>query len=114
MTPVVSASASRRRSSWSTWYPFLPEITATAAPAEDAARHLPVAERLAAIVRRGRRTGEFDKALPLAWVVTAAIALGHAAGEAVSQGSMRSDAAARALRSSVLRLVGAPGSPAED
>ena len=86
-------------------YPFLVEASA-ATPGEDEERHFPVAERLTALLRRGRRTGEFDRSLPVPWVVAAIVALGHSAGTEVSSGRMSADQATTALRISVLRLVG--------
>lgn len=78
-----------------------------APPAEDRTRHEPVAERLERLIRRGQAAGEFAAEPDAAWLVTAVIALAHAAGEDVRSGRRSGDEAAGALRTSVLRVVGA-------
>ncbi|MBO8193443.1 TetR/AcrR family transcriptional regulator [Streptomyces oryzae] len=80
-------------------YPALIRLTGTlpASREEDAERHLPVAELLERVVRRGQASGEFDGRLPADWLVTATIALAHAAS-----GQPEGD---RLLRTSVLRLL---------
>jgi hypothetical protein len=47
----------------------------------------------------------FDTRHSEAWIVTAVIALGHAAGQQVAAGRMSPDEAGAAYRDSVLRLV---------
>jgi AcrR family transcriptional regulator len=94
---------------WQTFegYPFLLHAPAVpTSPADDAQRHEPIIERLQRLLRRGQAEGEFDPALPTAWLVAATIALGHAAGDEVGAGRMTVEDAARALRCSALRLVG--------
>ena len=94
-------------------YPLLLDASITAGEAEESARqHAPIADRFRRLVARGRRTGEFDRTLSPAWLVTATIALGHAAGAEVSAGRMTSAQAHRALRESILRLYGATESTA--
>lgn len=68
--------------------------------------HGPPAAVLEGIVRRGQRTGAFDRQLPAAWLVTATFALGHAVGEQVAAGTLGVTKAARLLDQSVLRLYG--------
>lgn len=68
-------------------------------------RHGPVVERFDRLIRRGQRSGEITRDLPVAWLTSALIALGHAAGEAVAAGRMSSRKAATALHSSVIRLL---------
>lgn len=70
-------------------------------------RHAPVAERIRRVIERGRRTGEFDDRLPLDWLVAATIRLGHAASEEQDAGRLSATAAQDALRTSLLRLLGA-------
>ena len=77
--------------------------------AADAARHEPVTEHLTRLIRRGQRSREFDPGLPASWLVTATIALGHAAWEAVADERMDLQTAAPVLRRSVLALYGAGG-----
>jgi AcrR family transcriptional regulator len=93
-------------------YPLLlhPSI-AVVESEESRSRHLPIIDRLEALIRRGRRTGEFDRRLPADWLLTATMALGHAAGDEVGAGRMTSDQARRALRASVLRLFGVGNGP---
>ncbi|GGS79103.1 TetR/AcrR family transcriptional regulator [Streptomyces violaceus] len=75
------------------------------------ARHEPVAERLARLVERGQRAGEFTPGLPPRWLVTMTVALGHAAGDEVGSGRMTSTEAETALRTTVLRVLGAAEGP---
>ncbi|HVX45028.1 MAG TPA: TetR/AcrR family transcriptional regulator [Mycobacteriales bacterium] len=82
-------------------YPGLLQIPG---PTEDA-RHDPIVERLAAIIDRGRRSGEIDRTLPARWLVAAVMALGHAAGEQVGAGRMSHAKALAALRTSLVRLL---------
>ncbi|WP_280261672.1 TetR/AcrR family transcriptional regulator [Nocardia wallacei] len=79
-------------------------------PGDDRARHVPVDDHLQRLIRRGQRTGEFDRTLKPDWLATSIIALGHAAGEQVKDGRMTTRAAEKALRDSVLRLVGSSSS----
>jgi AcrR family transcriptional regulator len=91
-------------------YPLL--LNATIPPttaAQDRGRHLPIAERLSVLLRRGQREGDLDDGLPVDWLVAAIIGLGHAAGQEVAAGRMASGAAGDAFRDSVLRLCRRPG-----
>ncbi|MGW4793988.1 TetR/AcrR family transcriptional regulator [Nonomuraea sp. NPDC004297] len=74
---------------------------------EDAARHLPVEERLEGLIRRGRDSGEFTTDLETGWLIAATIALGHAADHHIRIGRLDARDAARQFRSSVMRLYGA-------
>ena len=86
-------------------YPMLLNAAVPPATAEvEHDRHRPVTVRLTAIVRRGRRTGEFDRRPPTAWLVAAVLALGHAAGREAGAGRMDPAAAGRAFRESALRV----------
>lgn len=89
-------------------YPLLlhPSVTATD-QADSERQHAAVNERLERLIRHGQATGEFDGALSPAWLVSATIALGHAAGGEVAAGRMTTAQAAAALRHSILRLYGA-------
>lgn len=73
----------------------------------DAERHLPVEERLAALIRRGRDSGEFTTDLDTAWLITATITLGHAADRQIRTGRLSARVAAHQFRTSVMRLYGA-------
>jgi hypothetical protein len=68
--------------------------------------HEPVVERLERLVRRGQEAGEFDRGLSPAWLLTATVALSHAAVQPVRDGTMPESEAAAALKLSVLRVFG--------
>ncbi|MFG2593891.1 TetR/AcrR family transcriptional regulator [Streptomyces sp. NPDC048438] len=73
----------------------------------DAARHVPIEQRLEDLIRRGRASGEFTVGLETGWLVAAVIALGHAADQQIRIGRMESQDAAEQFRSSVMRLCSA-------
>jgi AcrR family transcriptional regulator len=88
-------------------YPLLRHPSALAAdPAESDRQHAPVAQRLERLIAKGQVAGEFDDALNPAWLVSATIALGHAAGAEFAAGRMTVAETAASLRQSVLRLYG--------
>jgi AcrR family transcriptional regulator len=105
-------------------YPVMlsPVFAAAAAPADERDRHRPVTTQLSELVRRGRRAGVFDARHSEDWMISATIALGHAAGQQVAAGRMSPDEAGAAYRDSVLRLVlskpitrdGRPPEPSRD
>lgn len=72
-----------------------------------AGRHTSIAERLADLVRRGQRGGEFDPGLDPDWGAAAVIALGHAAGAELGDGHLTRTAALEAVRLAALRVLGA-------
>jgi AcrR family transcriptional regulator len=74
---------------------------------ESAETHVPVVERLTAVVRRGQDSGEFTTDLPTAWLTEATVALGHAAYEMETRGVLTPDQAHAALRTTLLRLYAA-------
>ncbi|MEE1940792.1 TetR/AcrR family transcriptional regulator [Streptomyces sp. TRM 70361] len=76
-------------------------------PQADRDRHTPIADRISAVLRRGRQTGEFDDRLPLDWLVAVTIGLAHTAGEEQDTGRLSAPEAEHALRTSVLRVLGA-------
>ena len=88
-------------------YPVLlsPALVDAAPAADDNERHQPVTAQLAELIRRGRRTGVFDKNAPESWAIAAVIALGHAAGQQVAAGRMNRDDAGAAYRDGVMRLL---------
>ncbi len=92
--------------------PFLLHLTSPPkSPEEERDQHEPVLGPLEQLIRRGQRTGEFDPTLPVSWLLSATIALGHAAGEEVRAGHMTPDQAIATLRRSIPRLftAGEPG-----
>lgn len=75
-------------------------------PDESHERHSPIHDRLEPLIRRGQRAGDFERDVSSAWLVSAIIALAHAATEEVAAGRMRADEATSALRDSALRVLG--------
>jgi AcrR family transcriptional regulator len=68
--------------------------------------HHAVTGFLERLIRRGQRSGAFDRRLPAAWLVTATLSLGHAAAEQIAAGRLTASKAATILEESVLRLYG--------
>jgi AcrR family transcriptional regulator len=68
-------------------------------------RHGPVVARFERLIRRGQRSGEITRELPVAWLVPVLIAIGHAAGEAVGANRLPPKKASTALRTSIIRLL---------
>ncbi|MEV0284329.1 TetR/AcrR family transcriptional regulator [Kribbella sp. NPDC050820] len=68
-------------------------------------RHEPVSDRLEQLIRRGQRTNEITRDLPVTWLIPALIALGHTAGDAAGANRLPPRKAAAALRTSVTRLL---------
>ncbi|MFF5975621.1 TetR/AcrR family transcriptional regulator [Streptomyces sp. NPDC012769] len=73
----------------------------------DSDRHGLVTERLVRLIERGRRTGEFAPGPSSRWLVSALVAVGHAAGAEATSGRMTHAEAKAALRVTALRLLGA-------
>jgi AcrR family transcriptional regulator len=69
--------------------------------------HRPVTAVLERIIRRGQRSGDFDRTLPAGWLAAATFGLGHAAAEQVAAGKLSIAKATTMLDTSVLRLYGA-------
>jgi AcrR family transcriptional regulator len=93
-------------------YPLLLDHSvATASPQGSNTRRGPVAERFDWLIQRGQRTGDFDRRLSTTWLVAATTALRHAAAEEVSAKRITPEEATGALRTSVLRLLGADEEP---
>jgi AcrR family transcriptional regulator len=85
--------------------PFVLHVAVPPASAEqERDRHQPVLDPLERLIRRGQRTGEFDRRPPVGWLISATLALGHAAGEEVRAGRMTTKQAFAALQRSILRL----------
>jgi AcrR family transcriptional regulator len=70
--------------------------------AELRARLQPALGPIRALLRRGRRSGEFDPELPIEWMIGVITDLIHAASQQVSAGVMRPSAAERVLIRSAL------------
>lgn len=88
--------------------PFLLHLTIPPmSPQEEHDQHEPILGPLERLIRRGQRDGDFDPMLPVSWLLSATIGLGHAAGEEVRAGRMTSDHAISTLRRSIPRLFSA-------
>lgn len=69
-----------------------------------------VGPRLERIIRRGQRSGDFDRTFSARWLAEATFGLGHAAAEEIAAGRVSQRKAADTLLRSTLRLYGAePG-----
>ncbi|MBX7266372.1 hypothetical protein KIF24_10280 [Micromonospora sp. Llam7] len=106
--------------SWTLLYRYpilLTSAMSAATPRKEHERHLPITERLDSLIRRGQRTGEFDRDTTAAWLVAAIISLGHTAGQQVQAGRMNIRDAGTAFRESVRRTcvrdIGSPSGPAD-
>lgn len=60
------------------------------------------------LIERGRRDGSFRSDVPVGWLVTASLALTHAAAEAVRMGELDAEAAPQALSLAVADLLTPP------
>ena len=58
------------------------------------------------LIQRGQDSGDIDATQPPAWLLTAGLALGRAAGEAVKAGRMTIEESTQAMRHGFLRLLG--------
>ncbi|MCX4851633.1 TetR/AcrR family transcriptional regulator [Streptomyces sp. NBC_00893] len=94
-------------------YPALLQKISTlpVGPQVDHDRHTSVSDRIRPVIQRGRRAGEFDDRLPLDWLVTVIVKLAHSASEEQDSGRMSGQEAECALRTSVLRMLGAAADP---
>ncbi|MFD8557936.1 TetR/AcrR family transcriptional regulator [Streptosporangium canum] len=104
--PAVDALLHLLDISWRTLqrYPLLLTVSTSAA---DGKRHESVFDHLERVLSRGRQSGEFASDLPVPWLVTAIVTLGHAAGDEVRAGRMTPQQASDALARSALLLCGA-------
>lgn len=75
-------------------------------PADEAAQHEPVAERLRRVIGRGQRSGEFDGGLPVDWLVAVVIAIGHTAAAETDAGRLTAAETEEARRTTLLRALG--------
>jgi AcrR family transcriptional regulator len=89
-------------------YPLLFDPALNRSPLPDGHdHHHAVGPWLERLIRRGQRTGDFDRTLPASWLAAAIFELGHAAAEQVAAGHLTTGKAAAVLLESVLRLCGA-------
>ena len=72
-----------------------------------AASHQAGLARLEQIIQRGQRTGDFDHALPAAWLTVAIVGLVRSAAELAAAGHLAAGDAAPMVLESALRLCGA-------
>jgi AcrR family transcriptional regulator len=93
-------------------YPLLLNPTATRIPRPKSNDpHDVVPPRLERLIRRGQRTGDFDRSLPAAWLAVAIIGLQHTAAAEVADGRLTAREAAALCLESTLRLCGSSGRP---
>lgn len=109
--PAADALLRLLDASWRTLrrYPRLLAAAATMTTQDtdaDHDRHRAVFDHLDRVLARGQRTGEFADDVDRAWLATAVVTLGHAAGDAVRTGALTPAAATDALAKSVLRVCG--------
>ena len=93
------------------WIGVAVTATTRASATETARLHAPVLAALTDVVRRGQADGEFAADLPIAWLAEATMALGHAAFELESSGTVTRQQARAMLRVSLTRLYGAQTPP---
>lgn len=89
----------------------LPGAMASASAEQE--RHEPILIQLERIIRRGRRTGEFDRTAPIAWQTAATVALGHAASEEIRTGRMTPKQGVGTAQRAVLRLLSPDPTPSQ-
>ena len=70
------------------------------------ALHAPILKRLERLISRGRRSGDFDRAVPAKWLAAAFLGLVHSTADQVAAGVLGRDEAAAALRRVVPRVFG--------
>jgi AcrR family transcriptional regulator len=88
-------------------YPLLLDPAVNRIPRLDGSDpHLAVTDHLERLIRRGQRTGDFDRTLAAGWLATAILELGHTAAEQVAAGRLTSNEATTVLLESSLRLCG--------
>jgi AcrR family transcriptional regulator len=87
------------------------EALAMAFPAVHEAHdfHAPILDRIVRLVRRGRRSGDFDGRLPVEWTAAAFLGLMHAAAGEVAAGRIDAAQAGLALERTVPRVFGVRG-----
>ncbi|TDC50790.1 TetR/AcrR family transcriptional regulator [Actinomadura sp. KC345] len=78
-------------------------------PQTEHEQHAPVAARIRQVILRGREAGEFDDRLPIDWLVAVTVKLAHAASEEPDAGRVPPAEADRALRITLLRVLGGSG-----
>ena len=67
--------------------------------------HASARDAIRKLIQRGRKDGSFRTDLPVAWLVTASLALMHAAAEAVRTGELSAGAAPKALSLTIADLL---------
>lgn len=86
-------------------YPLLLDPCAARAPRPGTGDpHGAVPQRLERIIRRGQRGGDFDPALPAAWLAAAVLGLQRTAAAQVTAGKQTAEEAAAVCLESALRL----------
>jgi len=87
------------------YYPLLVDPALARAVGHDGHDpHEAFTAQLESLIRRGQRTGDFDRRLSAAWLAAAALGMFHAAADEIKAGRMTAAEAAEALRESALRI----------
>ncbi|HEY4018940.1 MAG TPA: helix-turn-helix domain-containing protein [Pseudonocardiaceae bacterium] len=87
-------------------YPLLLDPTARVPRPTCNDPHDVVPPRLARLIRRGQRAGDFDRTFPPAWLAAAVIGLQHTAAAEITAGHLTARKAAALCLESALRLCG--------
>jgi AcrR family transcriptional regulator len=88
-------------------YPFLTHATFPPLTAEeDRELHTPPLEPLGRLIERGQASGDFDRDLPVSWILAATPSIAHTAGQEVRAGRMTQLQAANAVCQSIVRILG--------
>src|SRR5215208_4105413 len=98
---------------WRTLGPYhaLVEINARLVPEQLRALHAPVLGQLRPLLKRGQASGDFNRDLPLEWMLTVVLELIHAASRDATSGRMSQKAAELALIASVIGALSPRGQP---
>ncbi|NUU22967.1 MAG: TetR/AcrR family transcriptional regulator [Streptomycetaceae bacterium] len=88
-------------------YPVLLNAAAAGLPRPQDDPHDVVPPRLARLIRRGQRAGDFDRALPADWLADAVLGLQHTAADQIATGRRTAAEAEALCLESALRLCGA-------
>jgi AcrR family transcriptional regulator len=73
-------------------------------------RHVPVLDQLEPLIERGQREGIFRGDLPVAWHLSELRAIVHTASSSIQGGSLPESEAERAMLSTAIAAIRAPGS----
>jgi AcrR family transcriptional regulator len=89
-------------------YPLLLNATASRIPRPETDPHDVVPPRLEQLIRRGQRTGDFDRSAPAGWLAAVVFGLQHTAVAQVAAGHLTTREAEALCLQSTLRLCESP------